>query len=82
MSISPARIAGYPAHGQMIAVGSVANFAVIDTSASWQVDRNRLASKSRNTPFHEMKLSSVVKQTFFNGLQVFSNGEVLKRGNL
>ena len=50
------------------------------TSAVWQVDRNRLASKSRNTPFHQMNLSAVVKRTFFNGLQVFNDGEVLNRG--
>jgi len=82
MSIAPARIAGYGSHGGTIAVGSAANLAVIDTSAVWQVDRNRLVSKSRNTPFHGMNLSAVVKRTIFKGLEVFSNGEVLNRGNL
>jgi dihydroorotase len=82
MSISPARIAGYGSHGGTIAVGSAANLAVIDTSAVWQVDRNRLVSKSRNTPFHGMNVSAVVKRTIFKGLEVFSNGEVLNRGNL
>jgi dihydroorotase len=82
MSIAPARIAGYSSHGGTIAVGSAANLAVIDTSAVWQVDRNRLVSKSRNTPFHGMNLSAVVKRTIFKGLEVFSNGEVLNRGNL
>jgi len=82
MSIAPARIAGYVSHGGTIAVGSAANLAVIDTSAVWQVDRNRLVSKSRNTPFHGMNVSAVVKRTIFKGLEVFSNGEVLNRGNL
>jgi dihydroorotase len=82
MSIAPARIAGYGSHGGTIAVGSAANLAVIDTSAVWQVDRNRLVSKSRNTPFHGMNVSAVVKRTIFKGLEVFSNGEVLNRGNL
>jgi dihydroorotase len=82
MSIAPARIAGYDSHGGTIAVGSAANLAVIDTSAVWQVDRNRLVSKSRNTPFHGMNVSAVVKRTIFKGLEVFSNGEVLNRGNL
>lgn len=82
MSIAPARVAGYGSHGGTIAVGSAANLAVIDTSAVWQVDRNRLVSKSRNTPFHGMNLSAVVKRTIFKGLEVFSNGEVLNRGNL
>ena len=82
MSIAPARIAGYGSHGGTIAVGSAANLAVIDTSAVWQVDRNRLVSKSRNTPFHGMNVSAVVQRTIFKGLEVFSNGEVLNRGNL
>jgi len=82
MSIAPARIAGYGSHGGTIAVGSAANLAVIDTSAVWQVDRNRLVSKSRNTPFHGMNVSAVVKRTIFKGLEVFSKGEVLNRGNL
>jgi len=82
MSIAPARIAGYGSHGGRIAVGSAANLAVIDTSAVWQVDRNRLASKSRNTPFHGMNVSSVVKRTIFKGVEVFRNGEVLNRGDL
>jgi len=82
MSIAPARIAGYGSHGGTIAVGSAANLAVIDTSAVWQVDRNRLVSKSRNTPFHGMNVSAVVKRTIFKGLEVFSNGEVLNRENL
>ena len=51
MSENPAKIAGYKNHGNEIKVGSRANLAVIDTKATWKVDRNRLASKSKNTPF-------------------------------
>jgi len=67
MSLNPARIAGYSDHGQKIAVGSVANFAVIDTETTWTVDRNKMASKSKNTPFHGMSLPALVKKTIFNG---------------
>ena len=67
MSINPARIAGYSTHGQQIAPGSIANLAVVDTQSSWTVDRNKMASKSKNTPFHGMKLPALVKQTIFNG---------------
>jgi dihydroorotase len=67
MSLNPARIAGYSDHGQKIAVGSVANLSVIDTETAWIVDRNKMASKSRNTPFHGMSLPALVKKTIFNG---------------
>jgi len=67
MSLNPARIAGYSDHGQKIDVGSVANLAVIDTENTWTVDRNKMASKSKNTPFHGMNLPALVKKTIFNG---------------
>jgi dihydroorotase len=70
MSINPARIAGYANHGQKIAVGSIANLAVIDPQATWTVDRNKMASKSQNTPFHGMNLPALVKKTIFNGILV------------
>ncbi len=75
MAIAPARIAGYSGHGESIRVGAKANLAVIDTSASWTVDRNKMASKSKNTPFHEMTLPSLVVKTFFNGELVFDISE-------
>ena len=54
MSIAPARIAGYENHGQVIRVGAAANLAIIDTEASWKVERHRLSSNSKNTPFENM----------------------------
>lgn len=67
MSVNPAKIAGYERHGSEIEVGSSGNFAVIDTKANWRVDRNRLASKSKNTPFEGMELPAKVLATVFNG---------------
>jgi dihydroorotase len=67
MSSNPAKIAGYENHGGDIKVGMSANFAVIDTKATWRVDRNRLASKSKNTPFEGMELPAKVLATLFNG---------------
>ena len=70
MSTKPAEIAQYLYHGK-IAVGTKANFALIDLKAEWKVDRVRLHSKSRNTPFHEMVLPGMVMKTFHNGALVF-----------
>ena len=71
MSINPARIANYSNHGQELKVGISANFTIIDTNAKWTVDRNRLASKSKNTPFDRMELPAKVLATIFNGNLVF-----------
>ena len=80
MSIAPAKIAGYSRHGQILKVGAAANLTIIDTTANWIVDRNRLASKSKNTPFEGMKLPSQVLHTFLNGNQVLNNGEIVDGG--
>jgi dihydroorotase len=82
MSIAPARIAGYARHGQAIKVGSAANLTVIDTTAKWIVDRNRLASKSKNTPFEGMELPAKVLHTFLNGKQVLNGGVIVNGGSV
>ena len=82
MSITPAKIAGYERHGQQIKVGSAANLTIIDTSANWIVDRNRLASKSKNTPFEGMQLPAQVLHTFLNGKQVLKDGGIMNGGAL
>jgi len=67
MSIAPARIGGYADHGQQIAVGGYANLTVINPTTISRVDRDRVASRSRNTPFHGLELPGVVIATFFKG---------------
>ncbi len=67
MSKNPAKIAGYERHGQAIAAGSFANLILIDPKAVLTVDRNKMSSKSRNTPYHGLTLPAVVTHTFFNG---------------
>jgi dihydroorotase len=81
MSIAPAKIAGYAKHGQIVAKGSPANLAIIDTSATWIVDRNTLASKSKNTPFAGMSMPAQVRHTFLNGDLVLKNSEIVSKLN-
>ena len=81
MSIAPAKIAGYAKHGQIVAKGSPANLAIIDTSATWIVDRNTLASKSKNTPFAGMTMPAQVRHTFLNGDLVLKNGQIVSKMN-
>jgi len=67
MSVSPARIGGYADHGQSIAEGAYANLTVINPTKISRVDRDLVASRSRNTPFHGIELPGVVEATFFKG---------------
>ena len=80
MSYAPARIGRYSDHGQEIAIGSVANLSVINPTQSMRVDRDRVASRSRNTPFHGMDLQGVVTATFFRGSPTYLNGNLLPQG--
>ncbi|NBN91074.1 MAG: dihydroorotase [Actinobacteria bacterium] len=66
----PAQIGRYEGHGS-IAIGSIANFTLVDLESKWKVQRQNLASKSKNTPFDGMALPGVVKKTFHNGALVY-----------
>ena len=76
MSLAPARIAGYVGHGGRIEVGAPAHLTVINPTQSYRVDRDLVASRSRNTPFHGMELSGVVQATFFRGIPTYLAGQL------
>lgn len=76
MSVAPARIGGYAEHGRGLEPGSPAHITVINPKAPYRVDRDNLASKSRNTPFHGMEFSAQVVATYFHGREVFSHGSL------
>jgi len=76
MSIHPAQIAGIAdRHGRDIEPGAPANLVVFDPNATWQVEPETLASKSRNTPYVGMTLRGKVQHTMFNGDITVLNGE-------
>ena len=77
MSIKPAQIAGYKQQGQVIAENIPANLILVDTARSWQVERNNLKSKSKNTPFDGMNLPAVISDVIYNGKLVLSNGMIV-----
>jgi dihydroorotase len=74
LSWKPARIAGLEAHGRPVAPGEPANLCVIDPAVRWEVDRFRLASRSRNTPYHGRKLTGRVRHTLLRGELVVIDG--------
>jgi dihydroorotase len=79
MSIAPARIAGYTNQGNEIAVGNLANLILIDQDRKWRVDRDKLKSKSKNTPFNGMELPSVITDVFHNGDHVLQDSLVVDK---
>jgi len=81
MSIKPAQIAGYEKQGQTISKLSPANLILIDPAASWQVERDKLKSKSKNTPFDQMTLPGVISDVIYNGKLVLSSGKLVNGSN-
>ena len=79
MSIAPARIAGYTNQGNKVAVGNSANLILIDQDRKWRVDRDKLKSKSKNTPFNGMELPSVITDVFHNGDHVLQDSFVVDK---
>ncbi|CAN2201597.1 PyrC Dihydroorotase and related cyclic amidohydrolases [Candidatus Nanopelagicaceae bacterium] len=71
MSSKPAEIGRYGNHGKKIEVGAPAHLTVINPTAVNRVDRDRVASRSRNTPFHGMELQGLVTATIYRGELTF-----------
>jgi dihydroorotase len=68
LSWNPARIAGIgDRHGRPVAVGEPANLAIFDPTHEWVVDRDVVASKSKNTPYHGRTVRGKVRHTVFAG---------------
>lgn len=67
MSTKPAEIGRYHKQGKALIKGAPANLTLFAPSKSWKVDRDLVASKSKNTPFHGMEFGGSVQATFFEG---------------
>ncbi|MGO9457458.1 MAG: dihydroorotase [Acidimicrobiales bacterium] len=79
MSWQPAAIAGLSdRHGGPVAPGRPANLCVVDPAATWTVEADRLASRSRNTPYAGRKLTGRVRHTVLFGEPVVVDGEALR----
>jgi dihydroorotase len=74
MSVRPAAIGRVSGHGRRIEPGEPANLTLVDPSASWTVDPDALASKSRNTPYAGHTMPSRVLATMLRGRLTVSDG--------
>ncbi len=50
-----------------LAIGAPADVCVIDPDLQWTIDRDRMRSKSRNTPFHGRAVRGAATLTFVGG---------------
>lgn len=75
MSYAPARIGLYENQGQELKVGAPAHIAVMNPTSLFTVDRDLVASRSRNTPFHGMELPGQIVATIFNGAVVYEGSQ-------
>ena len=67
MSTLPAQIGRYHMHGLALKEGAPANLTLFAPNKTWKVDRDLVASKSKNTPFHGMEFKGQVVATYFDG---------------
>ena len=74
MSYAPARIGRYEHQGLELKLGAPAHITVMNPTQVLRVDRDLVASRSRNTPFHGMELPGRILATIFNGKLVFEGG--------
>jgi dihydroorotase len=69
MSCNPSNILGLQ-RGSLSA-GSVADITVIDPQAEWTVDPDKLASKSKNSPFLGWSVTGAASATVLAGKIVY-----------
>jgi dihydroorotase len=70
MTIAPATVVKLPDGAGTLRSGAAADVAVFDLDAEWTVDRDKTQSKSKNTPFHGMKLRGKPLFTLLGGRRI------------
>ncbi|PWE32299.1 dihydroorotase [Maritimibacter sp. 55A14] len=70
LSLNPARRLGLP--GGQLAVGAPADLVLFDPDAPFILDRFKLNSKSKNTPFDGARMQGRVLRSFVGGVEVYA----------
>ena len=74
MTSNPASLLGLDSG--TLSIGAVADITVFDPEATWTVDRDRLVSKGKNTPWHDKEMIGQVTHTLKAGRIVYAEGRV------
>ena len=69
MTVNPARILGLP--GGRLRKGAPADVVILDLEAPFMVDKAKMHSLSRNTPFDEARMQGIVRHTIVDGKVVY-----------
>lgn len=69
MSYNPAKIVGLDKGD--IAPGKTADIVIFDPNETYKIDKNKFASKGRNTPFDGRTVTGKVKMTIVGGHIVY-----------
>ncbi len=56
-----------------LSIGNDADFSIVDINKPWVVRKEKLISKSKNTPIEDKKLQGKVISTFVNGEELFKS---------
>lgn len=74
MTVNPSRL--LKLESGTLSEGATADVCIFNPEERWLLDRHKLFSKSRNTPWHGREMTGRVTHTIKNGRVVFSHGEV------
>ncbi|MFH0834561.1 MAG: dihydroorotase [Patescibacteria group bacterium] len=76
LTVNPAKI--IRTNRGKIEEGAVADITIIDPNLEWTIDKNKFASKGRNTPFHGRKVRGKVVDVVVGGEIVVRKGALVK----
>ena len=76
LTCEPARVIGRGNDLGTLRVGAMANIVIFDVDREWQVDRSRLVSKGKNTPFDGCWFKGKVLATIVNGEILYQDDSV------
>jgi len=74
MTANPAKLLGLSSG--TLSIGSEADVCIFDENATWTVDREKMVSKGKNTPWHGKTMTGQVTHTIKAGRLVFENGTI------
>ncbi len=72
MTANPAKLLNLPEGS--LSQGNAADICIFDPKAEWTLDREKLFSKGRNTPWHGRTMTGQVQYTIKSGRVVFEKG--------